>query len=640
MKARPDLMAKISYLKIRIALLALAVVWGPIGCGSSGINRHSPSITGMVMGGSGAISGATVTLYEATTTVSKLSSAVTDAGGNFVLYYIKPTNSNALLYLTATGGTVAGASGPNGAIKLSAVLGLVSTDPMSATINELTTVASAYSMAQFAGAAGISGPSPGLRNASSTVANLVDVQSGQLGTVIQNAANGSSTTTLATLNALADILAGCVESATPAVSCGNLFAAVTPPGEAPPTDTWRATVLIALNPANNVNGIFKLIPASLPYTPAIGTLPDSWVLALRYTGGGMDAPGGMAIDAFGNVWTENNFEFGSSPNMPGLAVTELGPNGAVLSANGFSGGGIFGPGWGISLDQTGNVWVGNFKGNSISKLDSTGSPLSPSTGFTQGNLANPQATVVDLLGSIWIANNDLGGTTGSITVYLAGDPTKALNFTAGGIDHPFDIAIDATGNVWATNAFGNSVTKLNPTGLPFPGSPFTGNASMLSPHGMGIDQEGNVWVANLGSEDGSVVGTTVTELTSSGAAAPNSPFTGGGIKGPWGLAIDGADHVWIANFLGVSVSELCGTNTADCPKGVSTGQPISPPTGFLANGALQHLTAVRVDSSGNVWVCNNIADLATQAGGNAMVELIGIAAPVKTPQFGPNQPAL
>ncbi|MGH3183122.1 MAG: hypothetical protein ACRDOH_23820 [Streptosporangiaceae bacterium] len=41
------------------------------------------------------------------------------------------------------------------------------------------------------------------------------------------------------------------------------------------------------------------------------------------------------------------------------------------------------------------------------------------------------------------------------------------------------------------------------------------------------------------------------------------PFSGGGLTIPWGIAVDGNDNVWVANFGGQRVSEFCG---AVCPR--------------------------------------------------------------------------
>ena len=39
-----------------------------------------------------------------------------------------------------------------------------------------------------------------------------------------------------------------------------------------------------------------------------------------------------------------------------------------------------------------------------------------------------------------------------------------------------------------------------------------------------------------------------TLLRPDGTPYPGSPFTGGGLPGPWAAVVDGNDNVWISNF--------------------------------------------------------------------------------------------
>ena len=80
------------------------------------------------------------------------------------------------------------------------------------------------------------------------------------------------------------------------------------------------------------------------------------------------------------------------------------------------------------------------------------------------------------------------------------------------------------------------------------------------------------------------------------AQGPSPSFDGGGsISGPWGITVDGNDHVWVANGFGKTLTELCGVRTDTCPPGLKTGDPISPPkTGYAGKG-MQFLTGVAVD---------------------------------------------
>jgi hypothetical protein len=124
------------------------------------------------------------------------------------------------------------------------------------------------------------------------------------------------------------------------------------------------------------------------------------------------------------------------------------------------------------------------------------------------------------------------------------------------------------------------------------------------------------------------------------------PFDGGkSINAPWGIAVDGNDNVWVANAFGRSVTHLCGVRLETCPPGAKTGDPISPPGGYI--GGLQIITDVAIDPAGNVWVANNWdspdegfkkepeSAYSTRFGGNGTVVFYGLAKPVKTPLIGP-----
>ncbi|MFF9393248.1 hypothetical protein [Streptomyces griseoluteus] len=64
--------------------------------------------------------------------------------------------------------------------------------------------------------------------------------------------------------------------------------------------------------------------------------------------------------------------------------------------------------------------------------------------------------------------------------------------------------------------------------------------------------------------------------------------------------------------------------------GSSTGSLLTPPHGYRSN-SIQHLTAIQLDQSGNVWLADNWSTLVPPTGGTSLVELIGAATPVCTP---------
>ena len=82
--------------------------------------------------------------------------------------------------------------------------------PATATINELTSVAASYSMAQFLGHKGISGDPQSLRIAAAMSRNLVSPDSGQSSPVLLSPPNGDQTNSLRSTRSMPNLLAACV----------------------------------------------------------------------------------------------------------------------------------------------------------------------------------------------------------------------------------------------------------------------------------------------------------------------------------------------------------------------------------------------------------------------------------------------
>jgi hypothetical protein len=145
----------------------------------------------------------------------------------------------AILYLVAKGGRSAANTGStdNDALALITVLG--STAPANAVVNEMTTVASVWTHAQFLDGAAIKGNSLGLQIAAGNVPNFVDLQTGGWGSTIQHSLNSGLTPTMANFATLANVLAGCVTQVKPD-ACSLFFAATMPRSGKARADTLTA----------------------------------------------------------------------------------------------------------------------------------------------------------------------------------------------------------------------------------------------------------------------------------------------------------------------------------------------------------------------------------------------------------------
>ena len=234
------------------------------------------TINGQVLGAGAPIAGSTVTLWAANTGAPRqLAQTQTGADGRFVL---TGDSNGASLYLIAKGGrpTANATSRDNPAIALMTVLG--GTVPANAVINEMTTVASVWTHAQFLNDDAIGGNALGLRIAAGNVPNFVDLQTGGWGGAIQDPLNSGQTPTMANFATLADVFSGCVTQAT-ADACSKLFAAATPPKGAAPTNTLAAAQSIARYPWYQPERLFALLDAFYPLPS--GEPPPGTVHAVR-----------------------------------------------------------------------------------------------------------------------------------------------------------------------------------------------------------------------------------------------------------------------------------------------------------------------------------------------------------------------
>ena len=438
-----------------IVLSSLALVL--TGCGmSSSSATSSPSVpvgvqgkpfNGTVFGGQQPLYGARVYLYAAGSTgygsaypyangASSLlggNVVTTDIRGNFGITgdYTCPSAATEV-YLEAVGGSPDGILADNNPnVIMLAALGpcgnLASTSFI--TMNELTTIASAFSLAPFmTGPSNIgtsAGNNAGLVNAFATVNKLVNIQYGQI-----NVSTVPTGATLPTkeLNTLADILAACVNTPNGGVAgdgitaCGTLFTDTTPPsGGLAPTDTLTAALNIAHYPGRNVASLASLATRTSPFQNIETSVPTDWTISIRYTAS-VNGPGAIATDLSGDVWVVNNAE---------NSLMEMDPSGAPLGPWDI-GSVAAGP---LAIDLLGNAWVNSTSSGALREI-ATGGAFSTITGGGLGPTTT--ALAADGSGYIWAAGS--GSKLSQFTVSTQA-PVSSTGYTGGGLANARSIAI-------------------------------------------------------------------------------------------------------------------------------------------------------------------------------------------------------
>jgi streptogramin lyase len=620
-------------LPLSLGITTLSLTGCGISYSAAPLTAQGSLLQGTIHGGQQPVVGAKIYLLAANSvsggaSISLLSAAKTgNAADSIGSYVLSGTNGSFTIsndytctvgqqvYLYTLGGNPG--AGTNPAAGFLTVLGscpAIGTFPSSTNlyIDEVTTVVSAYALAPFATDAthvSYSGSALGLTGIANAFASVPNLVSLSTGTAYTTTPNGNATVPQTTINTLANILAACVNSS--GLNCSFLFSAAKSAGSTgtTPTDTANAAINIAHHPAANPSTLYAIEAGiAAPFTPSITSTngPSDFTLQLNYTGGGINKPQGIAVDAAGSIWVAN---------AGAIGVSKITAAGAFAPSSPFSGGGL-GLSNAVAIDAIGNAWLTDTNASTLSKFSNSGTALSTSAGFSGGGIASPSDIAIDANGYIWVGNGSPNACVSQFTAagiavtYTGTSPRNGCSSVSG-------IAIDASGEIWAVSSDTSSIAELASSSTTTPGGYLraAGNGGILSPAAVTIDSSANVWVANGGSGS---VSTSEFNANSSGtvvqALSGPSGITGGGLAKPYAVEVDGAGNIWFANATGPSISEFNKSGIAVSPAS----------TGYIGtNSSLNTPSAIAVDGSGNVWVADQ--------GSSTVIQFYGIASPVVTP---------
>ena len=608
-----------SLLALVCFLLPFALLLG--GCGAASVATASvegTALTGRLLGGQQPIAGAVLSLYAAGLGGTGLGASslltvpvLSDSNGNFTVSYDYTCPAmTTQVYLIARGGNpgLPGVAN-NAASVLMAPLGdCGNLNPSSfITINEVTTVASAWALAQFAPAGVSSGAmfggsatnATGLRNAFLVANNLVNVSTG--------AAGGASLPPGAALEAsklytLADVLATCVNS-NGGTACTPLFSAATNtagPNTTAPSNTLDAALQIVRNPGLRVAAVYNAGAPQGPFQPTLATAPNDWTMTISYIGGGLFMPTAVGVDSSGSVWAANYF---------GGYASKFSAAGVAASAAGFYDPNLY-ESFGLAIDGNDAVWITDEESSSsvnkgdgtITKFSASGALLSGS-GISAGNIYYPYAIAADSNGDIWVADYGHVGSTATLLDNNGNSLSGSSGFAAA-IPFPVGVALDGQHNAWFA---GEQVAgEITPAGV---GTAYT---CCNSPASVALDGSANVWLADR-------LANGLVELTPGGVVTQRLASPAGGLERPQTVITDAAGNVWVTNYLGNTISGFTGGP-------VSTA--ISPGTGFGVDPMLSEPFGLAIDAAGNMWVSNRDPNY------NSLTEFVGLASPTKSPRLG------
>jgi hypothetical protein len=640
------------------------------GCGIGAVDTSttpetvSTTITGRVHGGEQPISGSTISLYVtgtsgygsgATTLIASTTSNLYTGTFTFPTANVPAncTGKGPYAYITASGGdpsgltttTSPGWTGGNHAILLAAMLGTCSSVGSSTYVDmdEVTTVAAAYTLGNFATVSGAAGTTAtldigapasntqGLADAVANAALLVNTTSGT--------ANASTSTVMlptAAINSLANTMSVCVNSTEYNTGqCPTVFSLATPPGGSEPSNIFQALMNIAKYPGQNVAAILGEISTTPPFAPAL--------------------TGGTTSSTVTSVL--NDLSLGIAYSNSTLAGASTAPIG-------------------ITIDKNDNVWVTGAQNSSsttsTSKYNYLGELTSASAGnsytATLGSTATTNVThtirtgAFDNSGNLWLTDKNNGSSYGSVIEVPSGSTfaaaTEQSTFTtlSSGIPNntldPNDyyLAVDASGDIWTASyggpgncedASNNTGTGSSPVALSCEYVEYSKSGSSYTPvnifdggvfssptvRGIAVDTVstsaglGSVWTANYATF-GASTSDTVEVLAPStgtlstytlGTSTSELPFgiitdkTGGAYVTTYGTGYGGLYYIAQGTANGSTISSVSTTGTATTLANIPnvSSAPASTSTATVPLGGFNNPGYIAIDGAQNVWVANN-----------------------------------
>jgi len=319
--------------------------------------------------------------------------------------------------------------------------------------------------------------------------------------------------------------------------------------------------------------------------PGSGGIADGTGWAARF-----ESPGGVRADADGNIFVSDGYANTIRKVTPaGVVTTVAGIAGQSGSTDGPAASALFnGPG-GVAVDASGNLYVADDLNYTIRKIAggtvSTLAGVAGQQGETNGQgpaarFYDPQNLAVDSAGNLYVADghgNAIRKVTpaGDVTT-LAGSGTSGSADgmgTAAEFDDPTGIAVDATGNVYVADNGNDTIRVITPAGQvsTLAGSPQVAGsadgsgaaASFDGPAGVGVDIAGNVYVADSNNDTIRMVSPAGAVTTIAGAAGVRENIDGlpadARFNTPGDVAVDNGGIVYVADTANSTIRRLIPT---------------------------------------------------------------------------------
>lgn len=291
----------------------------------------------------------------------------------------------------------------------------------------------------------------------------------------------------------------------------------------------------------------------------------------------LNQPIALTIDKTGNVYLADE---------RANSVRKIDHKGIITTISGKT---IFDKPHDITVDPSGNIYVTEYNTHIIRKMSANGTITNvagiqqkpASFGYldigkpaTATSLNTPNGIAIDRVGNIYFADQwnymILKISTTGILSVVAGNGyggKKGNNgpATAAELNAPWGVVTDKKGSIYFTDIASHTVHKIDAAGIitTIAGTGDRGysgdggsatNATLNEPHGITIDDSGNVYIADAGNHAIRCIYTDNTIATIAGTGYRGYSGDGGiavdaGLNSPYDVAVDKRGNVYIADAL-------------------------------------------------------------------------------------------
>ena len=285
----------------------------------------------------------------------------------------------------------------------------------------------------------------------------------------------------------------------------------------------------------------------------------------------------VAVDGLGNVYVADEDNNTISKITAAGVVTDLaGKRGTSGILDGSRGDARFSILRGITIDGVGNLYVAD--SYTIRKITPAGevSTLAGKAGDpgtvdgvgSEARFGVPSGVAVDDAGNVYVADmyTIRKVTPAGVVSTLAGTrrhagSTDGTGATARFSDQAKGVAVDKDGNVFVADTFNHTIRKITSSGVVTTLAGTAGQigaadgtragASFNRPRGIGVDKEGNVYVADTSNHTIRKITPSGVVSTLAGAAGEHGNVDGAGgnarFNDPQGITVDGQGGIYVAD---------------------------------------------------------------------------------------------